>query len=636
MSRSTPNPPGASAPSRVGFTLFEVGLSLMLVSFSVVSVLMLFPQGIKAQQLSRFQIYASAKALEMVEAYNSSHNANPAVDIEAPNEWDVHISYKNLAPDLESRVSSYRFGLFPLPTSIAQRLDSDNQEIQSVMAEGGYLYYSQPLATTGLQENGFTAIAPNEAQKLVCAIVGYPQNNAYHTLPQKAWPYYTPYPSPPIHVIHRGNSGTPANPNAWWAGSSLFTTTNGYPTMLWEDVSLGGDPKMRELFQAFRDYQEVPNPSPPGSNIPTLTPLAQVYADKAVEWCTSRSLPAACYDGSTLLTDFVPGADKHLQVLGARFVAHAANCKLRYGSGSAGGVTIDQTTVRRMHENALFLAMTFAASYPYDWGAPRPMQRAIMMDYPLLEHDLWRSLPSDPPGTPKNPFTGTIFGGTTQIAEQWRPVAPFPITNVGRSLTYPDANGGTMCLPGPSPATGEPLADLFGLKEHSTLTAPFDAAERCRQIVFWAVDWQAYEDFELAPSAPVDAGRYQKNAPQPGASFSSLCSGSWWMDHHMFGYRNPEKMICFNTPMTGYAHGTPTPPGKSQVPGVHGIDAFGSQTHDNGLSSPNRDVFNGWHGADRNGNGRLDRGTVPSSVRLRAVTVARFNYYDLRVPAVIR
>ncbi len=194
-------------PSRAGFTLVEVGLSLMPVSFAVVSVLMLFPQGIKAQQLSCFQIDAAAKALEMVEAYNTSHNANPAVNFEAPNEWDVHISYKNLAPDLESRVSSYRFGLFPLPTAIAQRLDSENQEIQRVLAEGGYLYYSQPLATTGLQRNGFTAVAPNEAQKLVCAIVGYPQNNAYHTLPQKAWPYYTPNPSPPIHVIHRGNTG---------------------------------------------------------------------------------------------------------------------------------------------------------------------------------------------------------------------------------------------------------------------------------------------------------------------------------------------------------------------------------------------------------------------------------------------
>jgi hypothetical protein len=41
-------------------------------------------------------------------------------------------------------------------------------------------------------------------------------------------------------------------------------------------------------------------------------------------------------------------------------------------------------------------------------------------------------------------------------------------------------------------------------------------------------------------------------------------------------------------------------------------------------------------GADRNANQQLDRGQAPRSARMRAVTVARFNYYDLRVPAVIR
>jgi type II secretory pathway pseudopilin PulG len=618
MAPLVPATPSANRPSRAGFTLFEVGLSLMLVSFSVVSVLMLFPQGIKAQQLSRFQVYAAAKALEMVEAYNSSHNANPAGDAEAPNEWDVHASYKNFAPDLESRVSSYRFGLFPLPTVIAQRLDSDNNEIQSVLAEGAYLYYSQPLATTGLQENGFSGVAPNEAQKLVCAVVGYPQNNAYHTLPQKAWPYYTPYPSPPIHVIHRANAGNAAS---WWATNSLCTTLGGYPTMLWEDVNLGGDAKMRELFQAYNAFQDGPNDA-------TLLALAQTYANKAVEWCASRSLLASTYDGTGLLSDFAGSPDKHLQVLGARFVAHAANCLLKQvspGSGSAGGITIDATSVKRMHENSLFLAMKFAATYPYDWGAPRPLQRAIMMDYPLLEHDLWRSLPAQP----QNPLTGPIYGATGQTAEQWRPVAPFAITNVGRSLTYPDANG-------PAPSFGEPLVSLFGPPEHSTLTAPFAPAERCRQIVFWAVDWQSYDDFELAPSAPVDAGRYQRNAPQPDKSTGNMYGGSWWMDHHLFGYRNPEKMICFNSLMTGVASGTATPPGKAQSPGVHGIDDFGGQTNDQGLGSPHREIFSGVFGADRNGNGKFDRGNVPSSVRLRAVTVARFNYYDLRVPAVIR
>jgi hypothetical protein len=198
------------------------------------------------------------------------------------------------------------------------------------------------------------------------------------------------------------------------------------------------------------------------------------------------------------------------------------------------------------------------------------------------------------------------------------------VVNAGVSMTYPKVGTPTFWSTFWSPSV------------NSTLTAPFEPAERCRQIVFWAVDWQSYEDFELAPSAPVDAGRYAKYAPSPGASFSSLCGGAAWMDHHMFGYRNPEKMIVFNSDMRSVATGTATPPGKSNDPGTHGPDKFGAETNDQGLGTAQINRFIGRWGADRNANQRLDRGTVPSSVRMRAVTVARFNYYDLRVPAVIR
>jgi hypothetical protein len=54
----------------------------------------------------------------------------------------------------------------------------------------------------------------------------------------------------------------------------------------------------------------------------------------------------------------------------------------------------------------------------------------------------------------------------------------------------------------------------------------------------------------------------------------------------------------------------------------------------NGVTPPQ--IFCGNFGADRNGNGKLDRGTVPRAVRLRAVSVARFNYYDMRVPCQIK
>src|SRR3954462_12515724 len=81
--------------ARRGFTLFEVCISLMIVAVGVLSILILLPAGLKAQQLARFQLYASAKAEEMVECFINTHNANPAIDTEAFEAWDVPVSYRS-------------------------------------------------------------------------------------------------------------------------------------------------------------------------------------------------------------------------------------------------------------------------------------------------------------------------------------------------------------------------------------------------------------------------------------------------------------------------------------------------------------------------------------------------------------
>lgn len=54
------NPPNRR-DTRRGFTLFEVALSLVIVATAVLSVLLIFPVGIKAQQLARFRLYASSR-----------------------------------------------------------------------------------------------------------------------------------------------------------------------------------------------------------------------------------------------------------------------------------------------------------------------------------------------------------------------------------------------------------------------------------------------------------------------------------------------------------------------------------------------------------------------------------------------
>src|SRR4051812_31554157 len=55
------------------FTLFEVAISLVILAVGVITVMGMFPAGLKAQQMSRFQLYAAAKAEEMVEQFSTAH-----------------------------------------------------------------------------------------------------------------------------------------------------------------------------------------------------------------------------------------------------------------------------------------------------------------------------------------------------------------------------------------------------------------------------------------------------------------------------------------------------------------------------------------------------------------------------------
>jgi hypothetical protein len=57
---------------------------------------------------------------------------------------------------------------------------------------------------------------------------------------------------------------------------------------------------------------------------------------------------------------------------------------------------------------------------------------------------------------------------------------------------------------------------------------------------------------------------------------------------------------------------------------------------DQGAGLDQRKTFNGLFGADRNFNKKIDRGALPRSVRMRAIEVARFNFYDPRIPCLLR
>jgi hypothetical protein len=647
-------------PARRGtdcaFTLFEIAISLALLSVAVTSMLLLFPTGVKTQQLARFQLYAAVKAEEMVESFAASHNANPCIDTEAFQPWDVPSGYHAFVSDLEAKIASARFGIMPVPTLVARRLDSPGDEIQRILDEGGYLYYSQAIATSQLEEQFVLETLeapPTETQKLVFTVSGDAQQNAMFVFPWKAWPYHNPYPSPPMHGLHWGNAG-----DQFEAANALdfpfpgnqyrnHTFEGAAPKAAMANAALEGiDPDIMLVMEVkdaanvrYGFLQYAYNPPGDWSNdTPTWEGCVR-YVQAAVRYFKAKfpgkpglwtapdpnQFPA---DGS--FWESWPQAERWKLVDAYRFLSHAATCLTRWKDKAAlttgvdipsvtlaavdtGAVTITHDMILAYHECCLRTAMTFAARYPYDWGVPRPTQRSIMMDCALLQWDLF-------PTTSYPALSGTLFDGSetggSVAASQWRPVPSQPIRNLGVSFSFPDR------MIGPEKYANPTGPQIWGDAEHFTIAAPFTAAERCRELVFWAVDWQAYEDAEIAPSAPVDASKWNIAAPINGQSFASRMGWNQWPNHHLYDSRNPERNQAFKSDVSGRASGAPITDAL--------VDHVGEEDKWDAA------IFLGLHGADRNFNGRLDRGPVPRSTRLRAVEVGRFLYYDPRVPAVIR
>jgi hypothetical protein len=679
--------------ARSGFTLFEVAISLAIMAFGVISVMLVIPSGVKVQQQARMSMLATAKAIELVHLFSNKIGGERIAEFETPEPWEARpFCYSSTRWDMEHRASRWDGGMIPLPLEIAKRLDSDGDEIQALLASGAYLYYADPKVLPGVDPRYVNAEAPNEATKLIFAVSGYAQNNAMPIFPWKAWPYRAAYPSPPMAVgLVAGKQMAPQPATAAW--SSLFPGSNWNSLEGWTNGNpdpsrpQDRDPLMNDLFQAFAGYYlglkslDVPAterldfvPATP----PSLIDLRTRLVDAVIAFCKNKfngspigmpgeystyyNPPASTTDYQGLAKAFAsdfrtlcraaeprPGmpydagkagerAKIALRVQCMRFLAFAAGTfYLKRVTSSATGVTerepdltkafIDGTvlTVDRLRyyqDCCKESAMLYAASFPYDWGAPRPITRCIMNDYPLIEFDLfnWRT----------KPIAG---GGTT--ATMWMPVSAQSITSIGLPGIFP----GVLTYSGPSATwngaespfrTNAEPRDLrgpghpfWGDAAHFTLTRPFQAAERCRQLIFWSVDWHAYEDAETAPGAPMDASRIGRHGPSMNDLNNSriFVPGASWDALHL---RNPERVLQFKQNMAAYPTGQAIL--KGSTPSTVGLDD----------GDGNITVLTGQYGADRNHNYRLDRGPLPKSVRQRAQLIARFQFYDPRIPVLLR
>lgn len=739
-----PAPHTHPGDARRGFTLFEVGISLLLVSFGVVSVLMLFPVGLKQTQASKYKVIAAAKAVELIDTFSGTSDESRTLDIEAPEAWEGKtFAYGNCRWDLEQHTCNFRYGIHPLPDTIARRLDSEGQEILGLLDEGTQIYYTMPMANSNLDERWQNSAPLNEARNLIFAVKGSPQHNALHRLPQKAWPYHYPYPSPPMYtdggnhyyykdvpyLIWDDIAGIKFQCLEWWFGSnSARIDYSVSPT--------GKNTRLEGVFKSFLDYaydhKGVIGLNQSDKKLPLIKKRRE-YITKTIEYCEyiitqrlrlpmvggiqgateferyilpapasgAKSMDGAAYHSlgqqydlafaefcmmgeypmrSQLMPSGNLGQEAYkiimqyrteaaLRVQCLRYLAHAMATLAtnKYSSGNplargdhhirrveeeydaidndnarsqdvdnlgesttVLGKTITAPLIRYLHERSLAAAMRYTACFPYDWGQPRPQQRNIMVDIPLIELDLFSP-----------PRQGRIGGQVA--AAMWKPITAQPISNIGYSSAFPgtlDATG--QWRPGLAPykewdAAQQEQSEFWGEPTHFSLTKTFSPSERCRQLVFWSVDWQTYEDFETAPAATVDACRHPMGAPWngnqrnldqrlgPGNSNGDYPYGNAWRNADTYFMLHPEVRMLFTNDVSGLATGA-------------NVSAFSSFDRSRDISPAARQdkAFCGMYGADRNFNRQLDRGPVSRNVRLRASAVARFNYYDPRIPVVMR
>ena len=721
---------------RRGFSLIEIAFAIAITASAVLVVMAFFPMGIRAQNQVRFKILAATKVMEMMEWFRDGSGGGfitdaSDLDKEGIMPWDSIITYRGFAPDLEVANTNLRGGLKPLPNEIAYRLESENDEIRQILDQGGYLFYCSPSYLTGFldgspppqDQNWF-----NENRKLLIAVKGYPQQNSILYHPSvKVGPYQEWYPSPPTHVHERHQKEPhqdPQNVDDLIAANVVLDALCRDPdaayVMSADGTFDGNQMKIGYLpySMAFEDNDNENRP-PLNDDNTKAERLARGYLLAAQWYCERVGITEADLKGLTTLgavkifaeptsSSSLGNArnDDWKKVLAMRYLAHAGATLTRWYEGSKlisgvdilGSMTADEKTVSGMtgvtlamiqgwHECSLRMAVAFANLGPYNWGAPRPLNRQVMMDHPLCQLDLW--------STPISAVLPAVKINTTVEMKQWRalypqairyPCVPYSwygrLTDTNRdkcidqrddaeSLVLPprtldcgtdgpispkpDTLPSSTSVSGgwldendknvPSSATGWQSA--LAPKANFNLAMRFEPYERCRQIVVWSVDWQSYEDFETAPSAPVDASRYPVAAPYmtltPGkeGQWSSPWTQrnpafrqaeAYWRSGVLFSeaLHNPEHLLTYREPsiengirrsdqvMTisdinnfGGQIGGPTTqnneanPLSGQCPGITqlkpaSLDAVWP-AKDDGTLSANRKLFVGAYGANRNG-----------------------------------
>jgi len=227
------------------FTLIEVAFSVGIIAVGILTIALFMPVALRAHQQARYQLYGGTMAMELIERFMATQTAND-YHPEANQPWDTPSGYRSMSPDLEIKSSTLNAGFIPIPRDIAYRLDSPNDEIRTLLDQGGNVFYSNPRIVAVGARDGTTAkpLSPIDSQRMVIGIVGGAQQNALPCLPMKAWPYRAAYPSQPQGLV-----SAPTAPH--WDTSRTHSTA-----ALCAEQAMSGDPDMFELLNHdFSDFR---------------------------------------------------------------------------------------------------------------------------------------------------------------------------------------------------------------------------------------------------------------------------------------------------------------------------------------------------------------------------------------------
>lgn len=613
------------------FSLFEVAIALALVGASVVTFSLVFPTGLRAQRMARFQLYAGTKVLDMLDTWAQCDHAYVLRSVEAAQPWQN--PFMATPVDFDRMINDGGMGLLPLPDAIASRLDSDNDEIRAILADGGRLFYTAPHPyAIGFDPRAPQAVSartddpPLDAQDLIWAVTGYAQQNLLPNHPCLAWPYIEMSPSP-AQDYDRDTwlDHDPAAPFAWnaaerWPAHDAFQrmidTRAGTAERHCDYIAWANTTQDPAVYQYLVDYLDrahelvfdhlaiADDPSVPAATIP---------AGHRVPLGPAPLGPPPWNDGDE------NAFPKPWKILAMAYLANASQAmtsSLATQWNLVGRDTaLDARYCQLLHEVALRWAVRYQSTDPYDWGAMRALNCQHAWQYPLIQYDLF-------PGATLGPLSGGAgaeAGDTT-----WR-IAP-----ARQPTNYGPARG----LQGFATRLGDgdniqAIIDSWGDVAHFNATARFEPSERCRQLVCWSANWLAYDDCEALPAAPIDAK--QANIDSAGRQHMYR-----WIGLH------PEfPQLWMSDPATT--------PASALLTGARSIEAEQTAATGGGGTpyqpgGPDADAETrtykerrlGLHGADRNGNGRFDHGPLPASARMRAMTVGRYNFYDRRAIASLR